>query len=382
MSQPWLLPLTERMEHHLNIRSWTVTIVPPDQPVGCTSVPPLPSHESTCPRTQILDLRSQSTASRLEDKKGLHINTLPLEVFQRIVVIVKHDSRRYAKVCLAVCRHWHDAVRPLVWKTLRLHDERLTSFALKTWRGGSSFHQLLTLKVTLQNEFVPRCHIWEHNDLHLHCGSEEQYCGPSHAHEDCKAASFVVWEKQKTRIQQDLISLKHKLTDSLRQLCTFSLVIDNEPKDGDWCLCYKSLIPSTFFAKILGALPGSCRHLELDTKGADSGGSPGHGPGHICRQIGRLIPQLQSLRLHLHSLCPQFFLEEPQETEEPLQTFLGASPVHEWMTRHRKHLVFAELISSDGGCYGPGDDFMEWDRWNKLPKVRRRVSPTLFRYRA
>ena len=162
---------------------------------------------------------------------------------------------------------------------------------------------MLTLKVTLQNEFAPRRYNFDNM-------WEECCCGPSHASEDGEAASYVVWEKQKTRIQQDLISLKHILTDSLRQLCTFSLVIDNQPKDGDWCLCYESDIPSTFFARILRALPGSCRHLELDTKGADSGSYPGHGPGHICRQIGRLIPQLQSLRLRLHSLCPQFLLEE------------------------------------------------------------------------
>ena len=364
---------SKRMEQNWDIRHWLTSLLAPTQPSNIDSGALVPfdgltdSVEAGEPAPRHTD--GKPVSCRSENDKGLHINTLPLEIFQRIVSLLRRDNKQYAAACLSVCKHWHHAAKPLIRKALYMHDEELTSFALATWQGGSSFDQLRTLKVTLQNSFAPRCNVCHIDKYHInsHYGDGDECAGCSHEYRDCDETSASTWKTQKTRIHQDLTSLKHVLTTHLRQLSTFSLIVDNEPKDGYWCICYTSPISSTYFAAILRALPLTCRHLELDTRGADSGAFE----EHICSELGRLLPHLKNLRLRAQSLCPAFFLKSHSET------FLTASPFHEWLSSHRKQPLVAGLLTTNGECLGPGDDFLEWQRWNKLSRLRREVSRVL-----
>lgn len=124
---------------------------------------------------------------------------------------------------------------------------------------------------------------------------------------------------------------------------------------------------SDWFAKILRALPGSCKHLELDTQGADAESLK----GHICPEIGRLLSQLTSLRLRLRSLCPRSF--QPETTD----AYFAASPLHTWISNHSKGPHSYELLGSDGAFDRQREDFAEWKRWKKLRELRRKASVLL-----
>ena len=347
-----------RTEANWDIRRW-VKPRTARQPLIDRGSSPLDSAEimTQSPPDLALPVKSQSVP---------HINTLPLELFQKIVRLLIDERQTSAASFLSVCKFWHDAAKPVFWTTLYLDSDDLTCFALKLWHGGTSFHQLRSLYIRMQNLFAPRCNQNAHEDGHWRRHYDERECaGLSHAHVHCDEHLTRSWARDKRRLLQDLCALKQTLIDHLRQLRTFSLVIDNEPDDGDWCLCHTSSIPSASFVDVIDALPATCKYIELDTKGADSADSSGS--SHICSALRRILPRLKGLRLRLRSLCPTFF--RSCKTSQ----FLSASPAHKWMSSHRKIALLSQLLDVDVGCYGPGDDFVEWKRWLKVPEAQRLV---------
>jgi hypothetical protein len=265
--------------------------------------------------------------------------------------------------------------------SLRLCDGEPTSFAIVTWRGGCSFNQLQSLTITLQNTFEPRCpvnaSINPSHHLFTHDYEDSTCCQPGHVQHSCeKVKGQDEWMRSQERIEQDLDALRQILATDLRSLVTFSLTIDNEPRDGKWCLCYKSPLPSDLFVGVINAIYPTCRHFELDTRGADEAWGRDHfnlsAPSHICPALAQLTVQLKSLRLRVSGLCPNFLsMQHSPGSQTPC---LAASSCHRWMWTFPTKKMRCSMLSSRGRCIGPGTDIERWEIWRRLKPLRKKVS--------
>lgn len=99
-------------------------------------------------------------------------------------------------------------------------------------------------------------------------------------------------------IHHQLITLKSVLP-RLRNLACFSLGADD--------LGGVIRVPAAGIADVLGALPQSCEHLEIDTGGFEV--YDAEQDDHLCPSFRRVLPRMRNVRLVLGQLCSAMFGE-------------------------------------------------------------------------
>jgi hypothetical protein len=188
--------------------------------------------------------------------------------------------------CLLVCKHWRLVGDQTAWKTLLICDENVDGFIASSILERRRFQSTEHLTVSLHSPFAPIC---ECEFCVLMGGPEhEDWEGANHRHRYAKPDSTK-------EFRRTVNLLANIIETGFVSLVTFSLSIDNEPRDGGWCSCYEPSVPATNFARLIKALPASCVDIDSHTEEDND---------HLCTVLGALLPRIHHLRLRLSYLCP------------------------------------------------------------------------------
>ncbi|KAI0113042.1 hypothetical protein F4814DRAFT_460274 [Daldinia grandis] len=188
-----------------------------------------------------------------------NIESLPLELLEIILVIVKSSSRVSDLLCcLRVCKRWHDAGIPELYRHVVLDS-----------RGISHFRETFNLREAAQVRSLTI------------------------------RADRIPLKDRVYRMDEDLI-LFTDILKKLDNLSTFSFCTP-PPARFYFHRIWQAL------SSLIDALPHSCVNLELDlvayhrhfprTKRADF--------MHICDRLRHVLPRMRHVHLKLPTICPE-----------------------------------------------------------------------------
>lgn len=189
------------------------------------------------------------------------INNYPAEILLEILAQVKlASSAAFFRRCLLVCRSWHDATLPLLYRNIVLSDGNLETFC----EGFNPVHSSLVFSLTVR------------------LGPHEPICLPKNT---------------RTLLNHNARRLSKILCD-LSKLTTFSFYIQ-EP--------FPVLISHNALIPLVNALPESCVNLELDTRRRDVL----EADTHLCDQLRPHISRMRHVRISLQFICSALFGSGP-----------------------------------------------------------------------
>ena len=342
-----------------------------------------------------LTLISPKTFHPSEDQDSqCYIDSLPSELICKVFKILKDEGPEHITSCLAVSKQWHVYGQKIMWSSLALTEITYDNFAYSLAFGGSSYRGLLNLTVSLQNAFEMRCSCLRNWETEFHCKmsdlsirwdfhriEQDTICSDWY-HVDVHEDKRELQDKHRYKLKQMLVSMRYAIASGLRNLSTLSLMIKNEPTDGDYCYCHECILSPRFFASIIKALPETCTDLELDTGGADKAhidkahiaSSSGDDHDTLCEALHDVLPQLQHLRLRVAAICPDF-IYGPHLC---LPLDLESSACQMWAEVCELDLpswCYSATEPLDvGPCfYGPTGDLWNWQQWNDLEESEKQV---------
>lgn len=198
------------------------------------------------------------------------VTDLPNEILSQVFELVREDDSKSLLHCLFVNWKFSVIARPIFYEHVCLHADLHRKSPLSSFLANTQANNLV-------------------RSLTIPVISDDVYDGE----ELEQIAKFI---------------------SSFHRLETFSVNLQDQGHfflgrdDDDDRL--SGFIPDSMFGRMLQALPFGVTNLELDleywNKENDS--------HHLCHEIGNLLPQLRTLRLHIHRICTEIL---HQLTDDP-----------------------------------------------------------------
>lgn len=295
-----------------------------------------------------------------DTSKGSQLLALPPEILTRILKILSSDRITDLIPYLTTCKLFFHHLIPILWTDVSLSHATILGFATGCMYGNLSYQGVRSLAIYLENSFQNRSYEWE----------DAWACMGRHSVATHEADHRFIISQQD--LHHRLEFTRAVLLTRLSNLISFSVVIDNDPKEP-WCVCSTDNIPEHRLSSLLTAIPATCERLIVDTGGAESPEEDS-----ITEGIGRLLPNLRTLRLRVGKISRKLF----DFAHAPFG-MIEASPILRWWNSdaNRDTKLHCQMRSGgwenqgeDGICFGPSEDMLAFLNWSKLSKREQQVS--------
>lgn len=297
-----------------------------------------------------------------DTSRGSRLLALPPELLRRILRLLSSDRVEDLIPYLTVCKLVFHHLRSMLWPRVLLGHDTILGFATGCLYGTRSYRKTRSLAVSLKNPIRPRNHP---------STPPETRCVGDHAEPIYERGNL--FESCQRDLCTKLVSIKTMLQARLFHLNTFALIIDNDPDEDPWCLCYRDEIPADYISNLLAAIPSTCEVLLVDTGGAES-----QEYNEITEVIAELFPNLRALRLRVRNISRELF----DFTNAPFD-LLETSAIMKWRTSSAygdPNSLCSETRGrwesqrEGGDCRGPPVDVLASLDWLKLSEQERTVS--------